>query len=236
MRRARQTLRRELRRRGIYRIGADPFGAIDKELLFGRYGIDLVFDVGANVGEYADLLRNLGYRGRIISFEPASEPFSALAAKAEADPLWEAHQLAVGDTDSEAVFNVASWSVSSSFLSTTPRFDAELPGVVVAGTETVQVRRLDGFVDQVPDGAHVWVKLDVEGYETNAIAGAGRLLERTVALEVELATERLYADEPLFYEVAPTIYELGFRLVAVAPAFRAPSGRTLRFDGVFVRP
>jgi FkbM family methyltransferase len=235
VRRVRQVLVRELHRRGIYRIGTEPFGAIDKDRLFRRYGIDLVFDVGANVGEYASHLRYLGYRGLIVSMEPERRSFSVLASRAEADPLWEVHQLAAGERDMEAQFNIASQTVSSSFLVTTERFHIEHPGVVVTSREPVQVRRLDGFVSRVPEGARTWIKLDVEGYERQAIAGGTQLIALADALEVELATERLYEGEPLFFEVVPAIYELGFQLVAVAPAFVAPSGKTLKFDGLFVR-
>jgi FkbM family methyltransferase len=232
----RQTIVRELHRRGVYRIGSQPFGAIDKDLLLRRFGIDLVFDVGANVGAYAKHLRYLGYRGRIVSLEPASEPFIVLTSQAQDDPLWDTHQLAAGDADGAATFNVASQTVSSSFLAMTDRFEAEYPGIVVTERETVLMCRLDAFVDQVQAGAHVWVKLDVEGYELAAIAGAKELLARTDCVEVELATERLYEGEPLFYEVAPALYDLNFQLIAVAPGCVAPSGRTLRFDGLFARP
>jgi hypothetical protein len=83
-----------LHARGVYAIGRNPFGAIDKPLNFRRYGISLVFDIGANHGDYAQHLRYLGFTGRIISVEPASEPFADMAARATADPLWEVHRLA----------------------------------------------------------------------------------------------------------------------------------------------
>jgi FkbM family methyltransferase len=231
----RQAAVRALHRRGIYRIGSEPFGAIDKDLLLRRYGIDLVFDIGANVGLYAKHLRYLGYTGRIVSLEPGSDAFKVLAASAADDPLWEVHQLAAGEVEGEASFGISSQSVSSSFLATTERFQAEHPGTVEKSRERVHVCRLDSFVESIETDARVWVKLDVEGFELAAIVGATELLARTTALEVELATERLYEDEPLFFEVAPAIYDLGFRLIAVAPGFVAPSGRTLRFDGLFVR-
>ena len=56
-----------LHARGVYAIGRNPFGAIDKPLNFRRYGISLVFDIGANHGDYAQHLRYLGFTGRIIS-------------------------------------------------------------------------------------------------------------------------------------------------------------------------
>lgn len=40
--------------------------------------VDAVFDIGANSGQYSIGLRRAGFRGRIISFEPLSGPFSLL--------------------------------------------------------------------------------------------------------------------------------------------------------------
>ena len=227
---------RELHRQGIYRLGRESFGGFDKRLLLDRYEIDVVFDVGANVGGYARQLREFGYRGRIVSIEPGSRPFATLAAAAAPDPLWEAHRAGAGEHEQPALLNVASNQVSSSFLGLTERFTATHAGVAVEGTEEVEIVRLDRFADRVAPGAHAWVKLDVEGYELPAIRGGGELLSKSAFVEIEMTTRRLYEEEPLFYEVAPALYDLGFELVSVASAVTAPDGRTIRFDGLFVRP
>ena len=49
--------------------------------------VSLVFDVGANIGHYADALRNNGYRGNIVSFEPSSAAHADLTVNADLDPI-----------------------------------------------------------------------------------------------------------------------------------------------------
>lgn len=232
----RRALGRELRRRGIYWLGPEPFGVINRELLLRRYGITVVFDAGANVGQYGKQLRYIGYSGRIISFEPSSGAYTALQQASGGDRLWEVHKLAVGNEEGEKLFNIANSTVCNSFLPMLDSYKVHVPGTEILGQETVGVCRLDGFLGSVFPEDRVWVKLDVEGHELAAIAGAQKLLARVDLVEIEMATERLLEGEPLFFEVAPALYKLGFRLISVSPAYKAPSGRTLKFDGAFGRP
>jgi hypothetical protein len=50
--------------------------------------IDLVVDGGANLGQFAESIRNKGYRGRIHSFEPVGYVFDALQERASNDVHW----------------------------------------------------------------------------------------------------------------------------------------------------
>jgi len=59
--------------------------------------INCVLDVGAFVGEYALELRELGYDGRIISFEPFPDSFTKMSLKLEADPLWSGQPYGLSD-------------------------------------------------------------------------------------------------------------------------------------------
>lgn len=79
--------------------------------------VNLVFDIGANAGQFAQSLRELGYRGRIVSFEPQSEAREQLERAASVDPLWEvAPKAAIGAEDGEIELNLAANSISSSLL------------------------------------------------------------------------------------------------------------------------
>ncbi len=59
--------------------------------LMGRlleyHQIELIFDVGANCGQYASFLRDSGYQGKIVSFEPLSTAYSQLLTLSKKDKL-----------------------------------------------------------------------------------------------------------------------------------------------------
>ena len=66
-----------------------------------RYQINTVLDVGANEGQFVEELRQMGYEGKIISFEPVSTVFAQLAQKAQNDPNWDVYNLALGEENTE---------------------------------------------------------------------------------------------------------------------------------------
>jgi FkbM family methyltransferase len=57
--------------------------------------ISVIFDVGAHVGQYAARLRHLGYRGRIVSFEPREAAFAELHKRAMLEGQWQALRTAL---------------------------------------------------------------------------------------------------------------------------------------------
>src|SRR5262249_10921277 len=93
------------------------------------------------------MLREHGYDGRIVSFEPVLPVFAALAKTAHEHPPWEAHRLALGSEDGTARLNVAASTDFSSFL-VANAFARDEFGDEVAGVhaEQVPVRRLDSVL------------------------------------------------------------------------------------------
>jgi FkbM family methyltransferase len=219
------------------RFGFD-LARFDRGKLLAHHGITVVFDVGANVGQYGTELRALGFRGKIVSCEPLRTGFERLARRAAADPAWVALHLALGDADGTRTINVSANLQSSSLLEMMPQHVAAAPHSAYERTEDVCVRRLDAIYDDHarPDD-RVFVKLDVQGYERFVLAGAERSLPRIRGMQLEMSLVPLYQGEATYAELIAEMTGRGFQLMSVEPVFRDPrSGQLLAMDGVFFRP
>src|SRR5258708_30234376 len=58
------------------------------QAVFRDHDIGFVLDVGANSGQYGVLIRDCGFRGPIISFEPLTVAHERLVARAARDRRW----------------------------------------------------------------------------------------------------------------------------------------------------
>lgn len=223
----------------VVRFRPDAHPLARRRRLLERAGIDAVLDVGANIGQFASQLRNdLGWRGRIVSFEPLSSAFATLAARAAADGLWSAHHYALGDADGSAQIGVAGRSYSSSLLPMLPAHLDAAPESAYVGSETITTRRLDSVIDAVcAPPARLYLKVDVQGFERQVLAGAERTLPRVRILQLEMSLVPLYAGAAMFGELHALLEARGLVLFALEPGFtRRDSGRMLQLDGLYCTP
>jgi FkbM family methyltransferase len=199
--------------------------------------VDLVLDVGASTGNYAWTIRAGGYRGRICSFEPLQAAFAKLETRSAQDPDWSCHRLALGAEPGEAEINVAGNSDSSSLLEMGERHARSDPASVYVGRETIELSTVDEVWERVvEDGDEVFLKLDVQGYELEALRGAERSLPRLAGVQAELSLVPLYEGAPSWTEVIAHLQERGFQPERLEPAFEDPrTGQVLQVDAVFMR-
>jgi len=206
--------------------------------MLASHGVDVVFDVGANIGQFGQFLRGLGYRGRIVSFEPLSSVWEQLAEACRNDPGWTvADPAALGSEDSQIEINVSKMSASSSALQMLRIHTEVAPGTEYVRKERVPLKRLDSVGPQyLHDDSRLFIKIDTQGFEAEVLKGATRLLDRTIGLHLELSFIPLYKDQCLYDEMIEIVKAKGFDLWAISPVISDPrTGRLLQADATFFR-
>jgi FkbM family methyltransferase len=150
---------------------------------------DLVFDVGANVGNRTRVFLALG--ARVVAFEPQQACARGLELTFSANPRFTLDTRALGEAAGEQVMHVSDTDVlstlSADWIAATRRsgrFDAYAWG----DRQQVLVTTMDAVIEAY--GRPVFVKIDVEGYEYPVIRG---LSAPVAALSFEFASEHLDA-------------------------------------------
>jgi FkbM family methyltransferase len=224
--RARQPLHERIHA-SLQRFGVDlirypagtSYGVAFYELTVSQQA-DAVVDVGANTGQFSAMLRERGFRGLLVCFEPASTSFAALARRAEDDPFWHVEQLALGDRDDIAELTVTVSSNLSSLLPTSAygqiHFGAE---IAVQQAEHVPVRRLDeSLPDLIGDASRLMLKIDTQGFDQRVLDGAEEILDRVVGIQTEVAIRHYYEGAPSYLDRLRWLDDRGFEPVSFLPA------------------
>lgn len=134
----------------------------------------LAIDVGANVGDYSELLLSRGVRN-IIAFEPIQTTFDQLKRTLGHVGTVQLVKAAVGERDGEISLFVPDLSADSTLVSR-DRNVAGLPEPT-SSAQTVEIVSLDSFLPlDCPSPA--LLKIDVEGFELEVLTGASGLLRR----------------------------------------------------------
>jgi FkbM family methyltransferase len=135
----------------------------------------VILDVGANIGLSALAFAPLVPKGRIIAVEPAPRTAAALARTVELNRLGNlvtCEALALSDVPGEALFHDAEHSAGAHLMDPATLAAESLP------TVRVPVTTLDGLVERLGLARLDFVKIDVEGFETEVLDGAARSFER----------------------------------------------------------
>jgi FkbM family methyltransferase len=232
--------RRVLHQFGIDVVKYEPrsHAAARLAYLLERFKISMVLDVGANDGGFARLLRQIGWRGRILSIEPSAAAFARLERAAAGDANWECLRLALGEREEILMLNLAANSESSSILEMLPSHEIAAPGTKYIGTEHVSSTTIDALARQ----RHLleerlFLKMDTQGYEERILAGARESLANVIGIMLEMSLVPLYKGERLFNETHAQLNREGFVLYSIEPVmfFSEATGQLMQVNGTYFR-
>ena len=141
--------------------------------LIALLSVDMVFDVGANVGQYGlQLRRKVGYRGPLVSYEPMPHAAKKVRALARMDKLWEVNEFAIDRMPGKAQFHVMSGDQFSSLLKPSKQFEGRFHGQhKIQETIEVDVISLGDAVRKATPFNNGLLKLDTQGTELRILQG-----------------------------------------------------------------
>jgi len=190
--------------------------------LFQLLEVDCVIDVGANLGQYRNFLRqDVGYSGVIVSFEPIPSHAQVLEDQARNDPDWHVEGCALGAAPGSLKLNVMSDSQFSSFLTPNHEEVALFRDMnKVCEKIEVKVKTLDAIIPMVDErycSRNIYLKLDTQGFDLEIIKGAGKKLSEVRGLQFEASVRQIYDGAPRYDEVIKYCEQRGFLMSGIFP-------------------
>ncbi len=204
------------------------------------FDINCVLDVGANRGQYGQLLRQAGYDGHIVSFEPVPAAVEALRRVTQHDEKWSVHAIALGTEEGVTTMQVVPGQATlSSMLPPSDYGRHRFPTMAGVVPHEVPVARLDALLDSVTDhipNPRLYLKLDTQGFDLEVFGGLGARIRDIVALQSELALVEIYEGMPRMLEALAIYENAGFEVSGLFPVSREfKTTRIVEYDCILVR-
>jgi FkbM family methyltransferase len=219
----------------VTRYNKGTNNVLRRSAILKKHNVNLIIDVGANTGFFGNEIRQSGYIGQIISFEPLRDAFEKLKEASNSDANWKAYNYALGAENSTQQINISANSHSSSILEI---LDTHTKAEVTAsyiGKQEIQIKTLDSVFNDISVKTNeIFLKVDTQGFELNVLRGAASSLSYIKTIQLEMSLLPLYEGQPLYNEVMDFLHSYNYRLIDVEPGFAdSKTGTLFQFDGIF---
>lgn len=217
-----------LRRALIKRLNAPDMPMALERLATRRFSPELIFDIGANRGDFAQLALAVWPSARVACFEPLRHATAQIVQLQSRFPNIDLHRTLVGECEKASVeLHVANASTSLLNDGENDKFPVEC-----FPQTTVDIAVHTRYGGRAPD----LLKLDVQGYELWVLKGAEESLPRVRVILAEVNLLDIHENVPLLHEMTAWLFQRGFVAYDICGLTRRPLDDALwQTDMVFVR-
>ena len=155
--------------------------------LITKLEINLIFDVGANEGQFAKKIIENGYKGKIISFEPLNDPYEKLVLKSSKFENWKVEKLSLGSENKNSEINISNYSLSSSIFPISSKHLKAKKNSNYTSKQKTEIKKLDTYIyENKVASDYSFLKIDTQGYEYNVLGGSVQNLKNFRIILCEL--------------------------------------------------
>ncbi|MBA3023724.1 MAG: FkbM family methyltransferase [Proteobacteria bacterium] len=191
-----------------------------------------VVDIGANRGQFALAARAIS-GAKVVSFEPLPEVALLYRDILFDDAAVTLHVAAIGEKSEKKQIHLSARDDSSSLLEIGSAQSEYFPGTQEVGTIEVEVGTLDQYLSKDEIVRPAMLKLDVQGYEMQALAGCRSLIGNFDYIYCECSFVELYKNQKLAGEVIGYLNSLGFGLAGIYNPSYDRNGNCIQADLLF---
>lgn len=209
--------------------------ALEHDRILLKSRPDVVVDVGANRGQFALAVINLNQDARIFSFEPLKAPAETFENIFDGYNNVTLFKTAIGPSCYSAEINVSARDDSSSLLEIGAGQISVFPGTELAAKEAIQVKTLASCITPSDLSSVSMLKIDVQGFELQALEGCETLLSNFRFVYIESSFQELYISQALVSDIFRWLLERGFRFSDMGDISRDSAGNAVQSDFLFER-
>ena len=190
----------------------------------------IILEAGAHMGFDTIGLSKLWTNAHILAVEPVPSVFADLNLRVGNLKNVSTHQIALGEKDDKVTMFVSSGSSTASSSILPPTLHLEMfPSVSFDKQIDVPLRRLDNLLAELKMTHIDLMWLDMQGYEPQALDGAGKLLSDVSVIYTELCKKELYAGMMKQDDLIRFLEQKGFKLQWITQDEEVN-------EGVFINP
>jgi FkbM family methyltransferase len=135
----------------------------------------VIFDVGANIGDYSLLLTEVFRdQAQIYSFEPSVKTYRKLSENTAGKVKGSLHNFGFGDTPSRTTLYS---DTDASGLASVYKRKLDHFNIDMNRTEEIEIRTLESFCAENDIKQIQFLKIDVEGHEKKVLDGAKQMID-----------------------------------------------------------
>jgi len=192
-----------------------------------------IIDIGANKGQFSLVARKKFPKARIDSFEPLSEAADVFDKVFKNDNNTFLHRMAIGKKEDMATIHVSNKDDSSSLLPIGKNQIALFPGTEELEQRSIKVAPLERIIGRNDIQQPAMLKIDVQGYELEALYGCQSLFDKISYIYCECSFFELYEGQALTHEIIDFLNQNGFKLSGVYHVHYNKSGIAIQADLLF---